>query len=176
MIVRSTGMIDASLVRSQNVMNFGYILFLSLRERNIDSATIEKLVRKWLVLSILTGRYSGSPESAFDYDIKRFTELNPIEFVENTESGQLSDASAYHCSDTQLSFCPFPMTQILSYLFHSCHTLSSFLPFSPAVLFYCFFFLLCRAGGGGRLHYNSFGGGCLYFLCIFFSCSFTVIN
>lgn len=92
MIVRSTGMIDASLVRSQNVLNFGYILYLSLRERNIDSATIEKLVRKWLVLSILTGRYSGSPESAFDYDIKRFTELNPVEFVENTESGQLSDA------------------------------------------------------------------------------------
>lgn len=92
MIVRSTGMIDASLVRSQNVLNFGYILYLSLRERNIDSATIEKLVRKWLVLSILTGRYSGSPESAFDYDIKRFTELDPVEFLENTESGQLSDA------------------------------------------------------------------------------------
>lgn len=92
MIVRSTGMIDASLVRSQNVLNFGYILYLSLRERNINSATIEKLVRKWLVLSILTGRYSGSPESAFDYDIKRFTELDPVEFVENTESGQLSDA------------------------------------------------------------------------------------
>lgn len=39
----------------------------------MDSNQIEKIVRKWLALSILTGRYSsGSPESAFDYDIKRF--------------------------------------------------------------------------------------------------------
>lgn len=54
-------------------MNFGYALFLALRERKVDSNQIEKIVRKWLALSILTGRYSsGSPESAFDYDIKRF--------------------------------------------------------------------------------------------------------
>lgn len=92
MIVRSTGIIDSSLVRSQNVMNFGYILFLSLREMNVDSGIIEKIVRKWIVLTMLTGRYSGSPESAFDYDIKRFTEQDPIHFVENTEAGQLSDA------------------------------------------------------------------------------------
>lgn len=92
MIVRSTGIIDSSLVRSQNVLNFGYTLFLSLREKNVESAIIERLVRKWIVLSILTGRYSGSPESAFDYDIKRFTEHDPVEFLENTESGQLSDA------------------------------------------------------------------------------------
>lgn len=31
MIVRSTGIIDSSLVRSQNVLNFGYILYLSLK-------------------------------------------------------------------------------------------------------------------------------------------------
>ncbi|MBR3417835.1 MAG: DUF262 domain-containing protein [Oscillospiraceae bacterium] len=92
MIVRSIGIIDASLVRSQNVMNFGYIIYLTLKEKGIDAGIIEKLVRKWIVLSMLTGRYSGSPESAFDYDIKRFTELDPVDFVSNTESGALSDA------------------------------------------------------------------------------------
>ena len=92
MIVRSTGIVDASLVRSQNVLNFGYTLYLTLRENGINAATIETLVRKWIVLSMLTGRYSGSAESSFDYDIKRFTEQNPEKFVQNTEAGELSDA------------------------------------------------------------------------------------
>lgn len=92
MIVRSAGIIDASLVRSQNVLNFGYILYLSLKAREIDANTIESLVRRWIVLSMLTGRYSGSAESAIDYDIKRFTEQDPVQFVRTTEAGELSDA------------------------------------------------------------------------------------
>ncbi|MCM1008481.1 MAG: hypothetical protein NC485_11255 [Ruminococcus flavefaciens] len=92
MIIKSVGIIDSSLVRSQNVLNFGYILYLTLREQRINSAIIENLVRKWIVLTMLTGRYSGSPESTFDYDIKRFTEQDPLQYVENTEAGELSDA------------------------------------------------------------------------------------
>lgn len=92
MIVKSAGIIDASLVRSQNVLNFGYILYLTLKDQKMDAGLIEKLVRKWLVLSMLTGRYSGSAESAIDYDIKRFTEQDPVQFIKNTEAGELSDA------------------------------------------------------------------------------------
>lgn len=92
MIVKSTGIIDTSLVRSQNVLNFGYILYLTLRDRGMNAALIEKLVRKWIVLSMLTGRYSSSPESTMDYDIKCFTEMDPEKFVATTEEGELSDA------------------------------------------------------------------------------------
>ena len=92
MIVKSTGIVHASLVRSQNVLNFGYILYLTLKDQKIDAALIEKLVRKWIVLSMLTGRYSSSPETAIDYDIKRFTEQDPIDFIKNIEAGELSDA------------------------------------------------------------------------------------
>ena len=81
MIVKSAGIIDASLVRSQNVLNFGYILYLTLKDQKLDAGVIEKLVRKWLVLSMLTGRYSGSAESAIDYDIKRFSEQDPVQFI-----------------------------------------------------------------------------------------------
>ena len=92
MIVESTGIVDSSLVRSKNVLNFGYILYLSLKDRGIYSAMIESIVRRWIVLSMLTGRYSGSSESAIDYDIKRFTEQDPVNFLKNTEAGELSDA------------------------------------------------------------------------------------
>lgn len=93
MIVRSAGIVRKSLIRSQNVLNFGYALYLALRERKIDSNQIEKIVRRWIALSILTGRYSGSPESSFDYDIKRFFAAeDPMEYLTITEAGELSDA------------------------------------------------------------------------------------
>lgn len=93
MIVESAGLVRPSMVRSQNVLNFDYALYLALKERKIDANKIEKIVRRWVVLSILTGRYSGSPESAFDYDIKRFFSYNdPEEYLRVTEAGDLSDA------------------------------------------------------------------------------------
>lgn len=92
MIIKSVGIVDKSLIRSQSSINFGYILYLALKQKNIDAAVIEKVVRRWLVLSILTGRYSGSSESRFDYDIKRFTSLDPMEYLKSVEEGELSDA------------------------------------------------------------------------------------
>lgn len=93
MIVKSVGIINKSLIRSQNVLNFGYILYIMLRNKGVDSNIIEKAVRKWIILSILTGRYSGSPESAFDFDVKRFKiHDNPLDYIDNEEKGNLSDA------------------------------------------------------------------------------------
>lgn len=93
MIIKSSGIIDSSLIRSQNVLNFAYTLYLTLKAKGIQPNKIENLVRRWLVLSILTGRYSSSPESAFDYDIKRIVEADDIElYIKHVEDGELSDA------------------------------------------------------------------------------------
>lgn len=92
MILKSIGIIDKDLVRSQNVLNFGYILYIVLRDKGISSAIIENVVRRWVVMSILTGRYTGSPESAFDYDIKRVKERDIEDYIANIEEGELSDA------------------------------------------------------------------------------------
>ena len=79
MILKSAGIIDNNLVRSQNVMNFGYILYLLLKEKNIQPENIEKYVRRWVIMSIITQRYTSSPESAFDYDIRRLNDNSNIE-------------------------------------------------------------------------------------------------
>ena len=92
MIVKSTGIISPAMIRSQNVLNFGYALYLLLKAKGTNTVIIEKVVRRWIVLTILTGRYSGSPESAFDYDIKRFQASDPMEFLKRTEEGELSEA------------------------------------------------------------------------------------
>ncbi len=92
MILRSAGFIDSGLVRSQNVLNMGYILYLALRDAGVPPQKIESLVRRWVVLSILTGRYSGSAESQFDYDIKRITAKPFSEYLAEIEEAELSDA------------------------------------------------------------------------------------
>jgi len=71
MILRSAGFITSDLIRSQNAINFAYILYLRGREENLPAADIERLVRRWYVMSLLRGRYSGSPETAFDFDIRQ---------------------------------------------------------------------------------------------------------
>ncbi|MFI3329593.1 MAG: DUF262 domain-containing protein [bacterium] len=93
MIIKSTGVIDESLIRSQNTINFAYILYLLLKEKQLQPEKMEKIVRQWFILSILTQRYSSSPESQFDSDVRRFNEVDNIEeYVKNTISGSLSDA------------------------------------------------------------------------------------
>lgn len=92
MIVRSAGFIDSSLIGSQNALNFSYILYLTLRAQSVPDADIERYVRRWFVLSVLTGRYSSSPESAFDYDIRQVNLQGIQKFSESVIKGELSDA------------------------------------------------------------------------------------
>ncbi len=92
MIIKSAGFVNEKLIRSQNALNFAYVLYLKLKEQNYNPALIEKYVQKWFVLSILTGRYSGSPESVFDYDIKNTDSRDFGEYLSDVESARLSDA------------------------------------------------------------------------------------
>ena len=92
MIIKSAGFIDSSMIRSQNVLNFAYIVYLVLQSKRVDSTVIEKMVRRWLVMSILTGRYSGSPESRFDQDIRRIKETGMETYLQEIETGELSEA------------------------------------------------------------------------------------
>ena len=92
MIIRSAGFIDASLIGSQNALNFAYILYLTLRGQGIAAADIESAVRRWFVMSMLTGRYSGSPESTFDFDIRQMHAQGFAAFGSATFAGELSDA------------------------------------------------------------------------------------
>lgn len=92
MIMRSAGFIDKSMIRSQNALNFAYIVYLTLRDQKMEATKIESFVRRWYVMSVLTGRYSSSPESAFDYDIKRIDSMGMKEHLNNIEQADLSDA------------------------------------------------------------------------------------
>ncbi|MBK9451084.1 MAG: DUF262 domain-containing protein [Bacteroidetes bacterium] len=92
MIIRSAGFVDGKMVRSKNAMNFAYMLYLILRRKGENPALIEKYVRRWFVMMLLTGRSSGSFESQFNSDIQQLTEKDFGDFLAETESAVLSDA------------------------------------------------------------------------------------
>lgn len=111
MIVKSAGFISPKLIRSQNALNFAYIVYLKLKELGVNSVAIESYVRKWLVYSILTGRYSGSPESMFDFDIKQISQKPFGDYLKEKEEGELSDAfwnaSLPQSLDTSVASSPY---------------------------------------------------------------------
>ncbi|MGE4545687.1 MAG: DUF262 domain-containing protein [Pedobacter sp.] len=92
MIIRSAGFIDSGMIRSQNALNFAYVVYLKLRSQGIPSHDIEKFVRRWFAMSVLTGRYSASPESSMDFDIRQIESRPFGEFLQAVEDAALSDA------------------------------------------------------------------------------------
>ena len=92
MILSSAGFIDEQLLRSKVTVDFAYILYLKLREQNYSPGAIERYVKKWLVLSILTGRYISSPESMFDHDIRQISKGDFGEYLHSVEESELSES------------------------------------------------------------------------------------
>jgi len=92
MIIRSAGFVDSSLIGSSTAMDFAYIIYLTLRAQDMPDNDIERYVRRWFVLSMLTGRYSGSPESTMDYDIRQIQAQGIEAFADGLIRGELSDA------------------------------------------------------------------------------------
>ncbi|MCO6464300.1 MAG: DUF262 domain-containing protein [Saprospiraceae bacterium] len=111
MIIKSAGFISPKLIRSQNAINFAYIVYLKLKELGVNSVAIESYVRRWFVYSILTGRYSGSPESTFDFDIKQISHKPIDEILREREEAELSDAfwnaSLPQSLDTSVASSPY---------------------------------------------------------------------
>lgn len=90
MILKSAGFVSSQLVTSQNAVNFAYILFLVGRSDGLPAAELERLVRQWFVMSVITGRYSGSPETRYDQDIRQIRSEGIPSHVHNVCSATLS--------------------------------------------------------------------------------------
>ncbi len=92
MILRSAGFITSSLIGGRNAVNFAYILYLRGRAAKIPAADLERLVRQWFVMSVLRGRYSGSPESTFDSDIRQISSLGVVGHAEYVIPSELPES------------------------------------------------------------------------------------
>src|SRR3989344_142146 len=91
MIMKSAGYIDRELMTAQNALNFAYGIFLKLREMGHKGHTIERYVRRWFVMSMLTARHSGSFETTFEADIKRIKSVGIKEHLQSIEEGAMGE-------------------------------------------------------------------------------------
>lgn len=89
--IRAAGYISPKMVTSNMALDFAYALFLMLQNSEEPVADRKRIVQKWYVLSVLTGRYSASPESAFAKDLKQINEFGIRQALKNIEDATLSD-------------------------------------------------------------------------------------
>lgn len=90
-LIQSAGFINRKLISSKGSLNFAYALYLSLRSKGMDETKIQNLVKRWFVLSILTGRYSGSSESAIERDSKQILDKGIEVYLNQIEQAELDD-------------------------------------------------------------------------------------
>lgn len=90
--IRGAGFISSKLVNSYMALDFAYALYLRLSiSKEVSVSEVKRIVQKWYVLSVLTGRYSSSPETAFYRDIRRINEVGVVKTLEDIEAALLSD-------------------------------------------------------------------------------------
>lgn len=77
---------DEELISSKNAVLYSYILYLIGKQNfNTQNHELQRIIGRWFVMSSLTGRYSSSPETAFEKDLNRIKELNPDGFISGLE-------------------------------------------------------------------------------------------
>lgn len=91
MIIKSTGLISSKLISSKNSLNFSYALYLKLRNEGMGETETQYYVKKWLIMSLLIGRYSGSSESMIDEDIKQINDKGIKEYLAQMEITHLGE-------------------------------------------------------------------------------------
>ena len=90
--IKSAGFISPKLVNSNMALDFAFTIYLMLHYGNeVSVSEVKRIVQRWYVLSVLTGRYSSSPESAFARDIKRIGEQGVVATLKDIEAATLSE-------------------------------------------------------------------------------------
>lgn len=92
MIVKSAGFVSNSIIGSQTVLDFAYIIYLHGRAKKMDPAELETIVRQWLVMAMITGRYSGNAETIIDQDIRQINQIGLMKYTKLIMDSTLTDS------------------------------------------------------------------------------------
>lgn len=92
MLVKSAGFIDNSMIGSKNALNFAYALYLLLRQNpNLHEGERNHIVKRWFVMTLLTGRAVGSFESIWETDLRRIKEQSAEGYLRVIEESELGE-------------------------------------------------------------------------------------
>jgi len=82
-IIHSAGFVNKDLISSHIAFFITYCFYLIGKEYNVDYKLLESYIKKWFVFSILTQRYTGSPESVIENDLSNLSKYDFISYIEN---------------------------------------------------------------------------------------------
>lgn len=79
-IVRAAGYRSAKTISSVNALVFAYQLYLLGRtEYAVEGFKLKNAIARWLFMSLLTGRFTSSPESRMEQDLAELREMTSAE-------------------------------------------------------------------------------------------------
>ncbi len=82
--IKQAGFARHDYISSDNNLLYAYIFFLIGREDiNMDLYELKKLISKWFFMCSITGRYTGSPETAMESDLARLRGIESPEQFKN---------------------------------------------------------------------------------------------
>ena len=69
--VKHAGFVSQSLIASKNAIVNAYAFYIRGRKAAVPKPTLDAAISRWVFGSLLTARYSGSSETAFEQDLGR---------------------------------------------------------------------------------------------------------
>ena len=78
--IRQAGFRSGKMISSQNNLLFSYMLYLIGRtEYKVPEFDLRRGIARWFFMSAVTGRFTGSPESAMEFDLARLRDIDSSE-------------------------------------------------------------------------------------------------
>ena len=92
-IVHSTGFINENLIGSKTAFYATYALYLIGKfKSNVHYKELEYIISRWIVFSLLTRRYTSSPESVIEQDLALFRKkINFVDTLERIMDSELTE-------------------------------------------------------------------------------------
>lgn len=86
--LKQAGYNNESFISSNNNILYSYVFFLIGRiDYKVDLYELKKLIAKWFFMCSITGRYTGSPETAMEMDLAKFRSVdNADDFLKELNS------------------------------------------------------------------------------------------
>ncbi|MBM7559725.1 GmrSD restriction endonuclease domain-containing protein [Marinitoga litoralis] len=90
-IIYDAGFVNDNMISSKIAFFITYVLYLIGKER-INFRNLERIIRKWLVFSLLTQRYTGSPESIIEKDLLSIKNNDFLETLDSIMKNELTES------------------------------------------------------------------------------------
>lgn len=81
--IKTAGFVMKKLVKGRMALDFAYTLYIRLHnDASIEKQKIQHYVKSWYVMSLLTARYSGKPESQMEADLRAIGNKGFVRFYD----------------------------------------------------------------------------------------------